>query len=507
MNFPVWDVGFGLPLLIALVAIPHVFVSHFAIGGGIFLLVYEKRAREAGDSAMLEYVRLHSRFFMLLTLVFGALTGVGIWFTIGLIHPAATSSLIHFFVWFWAIEWVMFFVEIAASLVYYYGRDRLDGRTHTKVMWIYVIAAWGSLAVINAIITFMLSSGTWPQDRNIWGAILNPTYFPSLITRTVICTMLAGLYAFVTSAWVKDAALRLRINRIAALWAVGSLLLLLVCFRWYEAALPEGVKQIIAGDWTALHKASQILPYGIIAIVAGSLAIWLTKSQPVVKTLSILTLSGGMLIFGAFEWYREAARKPFVISNYMYSNGMLVSDTIAIKEKGYLATIKWQHSDPARKGEDIFRAACASCHSLSGYNGLACKIASRGWTEEQVTNLVPRVGYMRGAMPPWVGTPEEATLVGGYLSKEATKISGPKRLASLDRAWQNNCAMCHSIDGPRALRQAFTGMQPSEIAETVKGTGDLSDAMPPFSGSPEDAASIANYISKQIAQPAKGGAK
>src|SRR3972149_4891919 len=130
MNFPVWDVGFGLPLLIALVAIPHVMVAHFAIGGGLFLVIYEARARRTNDSLMLNYVRSHSRFFMLLTLVFGALTGVGIWFTIGLVSPAATSALIHTFVWFWATEWVMFFVEIAASLVYYYGWDRLDGKTH-----------------------------------------------------------------------------------------------------------------------------------------------------------------------------------------------------------------------------------------------------------------------------------------------------------------------------------------------------------------------------------------
>ena len=36
MNYPVWDVAFGAGLLIAVVAILHVFVSHFAVGGGLF---------------------------------------------------------------------------------------------------------------------------------------------------------------------------------------------------------------------------------------------------------------------------------------------------------------------------------------------------------------------------------------------------------------------------------------------------------------------------------------
>jgi hypothetical protein len=50
MNYPVWDVRFGAGLLIALVAILHVFVSHFAVGGGLFLVLTEKKARPATTS-------------------------------------------------------------------------------------------------------------------------------------------------------------------------------------------------------------------------------------------------------------------------------------------------------------------------------------------------------------------------------------------------------------------------------------------------------------------------
>src|SRR5512136_520122 len=120
MNYPVWDVPAG-GLLIAGVAILHVFVSHFAVGGGLFLVLTERKARRAHDYALLGYVRGHSRFFVLLTLVVGAITGVGIWFTIGLVHPQATASLINTFVWLWAIEWTMFATEITAAMVYYYG--------------------------------------------------------------------------------------------------------------------------------------------------------------------------------------------------------------------------------------------------------------------------------------------------------------------------------------------------------------------------------------------------
>ncbi len=126
MNYPVWNVAFGAGLLMAIVAILHVFVSHFAVGGGLFLVLTERRARRRNDAALLGWLKAHTKFFVLVTVVFGAISGVGIWFTIGLVSPTATSNLIHAYVWGWAIEWVFFFVEITAALLYYYGWDKLE---------------------------------------------------------------------------------------------------------------------------------------------------------------------------------------------------------------------------------------------------------------------------------------------------------------------------------------------------------------------------------------------
>ncbi len=128
MNYPYWQLGFPGGVLIALVAVLHVFVSHFAVGGGFFLVATEARARRTNDAALLAYCKRHATFFALLTLVFGAVSGVGIWFTIGLVSPEATSTLIHAFVWLWAIEWVFFFVEIAAAIIYAKTWETLSAR-------------------------------------------------------------------------------------------------------------------------------------------------------------------------------------------------------------------------------------------------------------------------------------------------------------------------------------------------------------------------------------------
>jgi hypothetical protein len=165
MNYPHLQHNLPGGLLIAIVAVVHVFVSHFAVGGGAFLVVTETLARRKNDKFLLDYCRRHSMFFALLTLVFGAVTGVGIWITIGLESPEATGTLIQLFVWLWASEWVFFFVEIAAAIIYAKSWDRLSGRDHQIVGWIYFVAAWMSLFIINGIITFMLTPGGWLQSH------------------------------------------------------------------------------------------------------------------------------------------------------------------------------------------------------------------------------------------------------------------------------------------------------------------------------------------------------
>ena len=83
MNYPVWQLEFaGGGLLIALIAIIHVYIAQFAVGGGLFLVLTEMKGLRENNRSIIEYVAAHTRFFVLMTMVLGALTGVGIWFTI-----------------------------------------------------------------------------------------------------------------------------------------------------------------------------------------------------------------------------------------------------------------------------------------------------------------------------------------------------------------------------------------------------------------------------------------
>lgn len=417
MQYPVWDPAFAHGLLIAAVAILHVYVSHFAIGGGLFLVVTEHLARRRGDDGLLGYLHTHSRFFILLTLVFGAITGVGIWFTIGLINPAGTSALIHAFVWGWAIEWVFFLVEIIAALVYYYGFTTMRPRDHLIVGWIYFAAAWLSLAVINGILSFQLTPGKWIVSHGFWDGILNPSYLSSLVGRSAFAITLAGLFCLWTATRLDWGPLRRWLTRYAGAWAVLGLVGTFLSAIWWWDGLPAAVHQLAAGNMPIALDAFKAIVWtlrGLILLVVVLAIVFPRWANP---ATTILILLCGLAVLGSGEWLREAVRKPWVIQNYLYSNGYRADEVKTLKTAGIVASDPWvdtsKANDPVAMGEEIFRAACKNCHSRDGYNGLAFRV--RGWDEQFTASFIQRLEYSLRPMPPWVGTPREADELAQYL--------------------------------------------------------------------------------------------
>src|SRR5262245_23894533 len=200
MHYPSFDVPvLGGGLLIAVIAIIHVVLAHGAVGGGIFMAIAERHARSTNDAILMRFLRQNTKFLILFAFGAGAITGVGIWFSIGVVAPRATSALIHMFVWAWAIEWVFFFVEIASGYVLHYGWDRLTPPQHEAVAWIYAFSAWMSLFIINGILGFMLSPGglAAPGKFEFWSGLFNATSWPSLLLRTVSALAFAGLFCCV----------------------------------------------------------------------------------------------------------------------------------------------------------------------------------------------------------------------------------------------------------------------------------------------------------------------
>jgi cytochrome bd ubiquinol oxidase subunit I len=461
MNYPFWDIPFlGSGWVIGIIAIFHVMISQFAVGGGLYLPMAERKALRMPEgplrTAWLNQLASHSKFFLILTAVFGTVSGVGIWFAIGLTHPEATSTLIHNFVFGWAMEWVFFLVELTTIAVYYSTWGRIDERLHLKVGWVYAVASAFTLIIINGILTFMLTPGdTWlavagtgQEASKFWYAFFNPTYWPSLFLRTCVCCSLAGIWALITASRIdgdKQPELKTSMVKWSVRWLVPSFVAMPFLMIWYylmvpasqQALLTLGIDTINAGTFSAVTRMALVI------IVTSASIVWvayfLAYRNPIdfnlSHALSVLLLA--LIATGAGEYSREMLRKPYVIGHWMYSNGVRVPYVARINQEGYLAHSNWVWSDSNSsysRGEAIFRGECGSCHTLTGYRPLKSRLAGRD--RANIGNFVtmlhdnkPDSPYTR-FMPPMTGTKQDIVDLTDYLNAQVNPPAAKNQLTA-----------------------------------------------------------------------------
>ena len=422
MNYPVWQLDFaGGGLLIALVAILHVYIAHFAVGGGLFLVLTELKARREKSAAMMDYLRRHTRFFMLLTLVLGGMTGVGIWFTISVLNPAATSVLIHLFVFAWAIEWLFFVGEIVSIFIYHYAFDRLSPRQHLTIGWLYFAFAWLSLFVINGIVSFMLTPGAWLVTGNFWDALFNPTFWPALFFRSFLALIIAGLFGFVTAAGIKDDESRLSLVRYSAKWLLAPFLLYLASAWWYRASLPVELDERIFLLMPGIAPFIDLFLYTSPLLVLGGIVMAIRQPARLNQTLAAIMLVIGILNLSAFEFLREGGRKPYVIEQHLYANSLRPDQMDAVAARGVLASARWAGIREITKtnrlaaGREVYNLLCLSCHAINGpMRDIRPRAAALGPGELEL--IISTMGRVRSYMPPFVGTEEEKQALVAFIN-------------------------------------------------------------------------------------------
>jgi cytochrome bd ubiquinol oxidase subunit I len=453
MNYPFWDIPrLGSGWVIGLIAIFHVMISQFAVGGGFYLPLAESKAQRMKDAKLradwMDQLAKHSKFFLVLTAVFGTVSGVGIWFAIGLTHPEATSTLIHNFVFGWAMEWVFFLVELTTIAVYYYTWNRVDEKLHLKVGWVYAGASVATLIIINGILAFMLTPGdTWigvagtgHEASKFWNAFFNPTYWPSLLLRTCVCASLAGIWALITASRIdgeKNPELKTSKVQWSVKWLVPSFVAMPFLMIWYYAMVPAsqkalltlGIDTINSGTFSTATRMALIIIVTSATIigVAYFLAYRNPKDFNLAHAMAVLLLA--VMATGAGEYSREMLRKPYVIGRWMYSNGVRVPYVSRINQEGYLAHSEWVWNGANTsysRGEAIFRGECGSCHTLQGYRPLADLLAGRD--RGNIRNFVMMLhenkadSPYRKFMPPMTGTQQDVDDLTDFVNAQVNPV-------------------------------------------------------------------------------------
>ncbi|WP_027721105.1 cytochrome ubiquinol oxidase subunit I [Maridesulfovibrio zosterae] len=423
MEYPIWHLTtFGGGFWIALVATIHVFVAQFAVGGGLFLVVAEKMAYRTGSNELLDYVKKHSRFFMLLTMVFGGVTGVALWFTMALLSPEGALVLVREFLFAWATEWVWFVGEIVALLIYYYYWDKMKREDHLKIGWFYFLFAWLSLFTINGVISFMLTPGDWVETRSFWDGIFNPTFWPSLFFRTALCGMLAGLFGFVTASFLKGEEIRCLMVRFCGLWTLVGLLLVLPLGYWYLVALPPEQAMLVMYKSHRVAHFMKIFQYSAPIVLLGGLFMAICAPRKVNFASALILLMVSLIFYGSFEFMREAGRKPYVVWGEVYSTNITAERAKELVGKSILENSKWipdnlreiTADNRALAGEWLYQMQCAPCHAIDGpMNDIVPRTAK--YTAAGLDAFISGMGKINKYMPQFIGTYTERMVLAEYI--------------------------------------------------------------------------------------------
>lgn len=541
MNYPFWIVPtLGSAWVIGIIAIVHVYVSHFAVGGGAFLAVTEHLAYRRQDEQIYDYVKRHSRFFVLLTTVFGAITGVGIWWAISLANPDATATLIQNFTFAWALEYVFFVAELATAFAYYYTWDKISRQQHLLLAKLYFFLSVFTLFIINGILSFMLTPGHWLESHYWLAGFFNPTYLSSSLVRLLVMFAIAGLYALVTSARLKDSAVRNEMLRFSARWLWPIIFAGPPAMLWFLYSIPQSTLGHIPhgfaltgpGNFNIVAPAfyACLILSGVIAIATFVGPYLNPRRFTFWQALVLLIL--GLAVTGTGEWIRELLRKPYVVYDYMYSNGIRKDSVNQINIAGFLPSSVWARASSASSadeiatGEVIFRYQCMSCHTIDGYRSIAKLVAGRDQSAILAfLNMLSQTDkskntYYSGFMPPVVGSTQEIEALSKYLysinhvsyasggqpedaEKQAVdktqSLHGP---AAGQKVFESaGCQFCHagglnSINPQKPIKgELFAKKYPADaslikvIREGIKGT-----AMPANNETKIDDAEMKNLI-------------
>ncbi|MCC9607723.1 cytochrome c [Blastopirellula sp. JC732] len=437
MDFPIFHLdGMGNRMLIAVIAIIHVMINHpLAVGIYPLITLLEWRGRKLGDERLDQFAKRITFVVFIITTSLGALTGVGIWFSTSLVAPFAIGSLIRVFFWAWFAEWIVFITEVMLILLYYMTWDRWnEGRAKSWHIGLGVtlsLMSWATMAIIVAILGFMMSVGSWEQGSDLLTAVLNPIYLPQLAFRTTLALATAGLFAWFMIGLIPKSQqdLRVQVTRFVSAWTLFWMPFWGLAAWWYMSVVPDAMKGLIplgmmTQKFITWQDALLWASVGVISFIGIVALTGLLKPRWVPRAALLIPFFLGIALLGHFERVREFIRKPYVIAGFMYSNGVRVDEVEFYRQHGILpyssfsSVTKVTEENKLAAGKDLFVISCSRCHTTNGMNGIDAKLTKlygEQWDPAQMNSFVRGMHLSHPYMPPFPGNEQESETLVAYL--------------------------------------------------------------------------------------------
>lgn len=430
--YPAWEVPYLSPgIVLAIIAVFHILPSHLSVSAMWFNVYFESKALRENKPELLEFIKKYTLMLLVFAYVFGSLSGVGIWFATTVAAPRGISALIHNYVWAWATEWVFFIIEVTCIFVYYYTIDRVDRQTHLKLGLIFAIASWCTMLIIVGILSFMLTPGKWLITGRFLDGFFNPTYFSQLFVRTAFMFVIGAAYSIAVSTRIKNDNVRSFVVRTAVRWGTIGLVVGSVLLQVFLKQLPQERSELLSIIVPAGLKKGMLIS-GIVILIY----FFYSYLRPLRINLVQAIISLLIIFIGVWsgERIREILRKPYVISNIMYSNQIIStgipskgvqSEVESVKERGILKKYpyipeklqKIDEQNMLEVGRLIALVECSACHVLNGtgLRPLPRMVKRLGLNEPDIVESLIESLDSYPYMPPFIGTEMERKALAHYL--------------------------------------------------------------------------------------------
>jgi mono/diheme cytochrome c family protein len=265
----------------------------------------------------------------------------------------------------------------------------------------------------------------------------------------------------------------------------------------------------VEGASPTIARASTVGALSMATLAGAVIILILLKPKVPTKALAAIVMIAAMGYLGAFEWSREAARRPYVINEVMYSNGILKKEVERINKEGFLKNAKWVQNKEITEanrldaGRELFVHQCYACHTQGGFNNDI--IARTGaMSYGAMRKYLATLHEKRYFMPPFVGNEEELKALAAYLTaglhnKPLTEDAAPPVGGGGQALFEDNCVSCHGMD---VLKPLMAGWNRPKIRSSLDKLSALNPGMPDYEGSPAEKELMTDYLLKET-----GGAK
>jgi cytochrome c len=305
---------------------------------------------------------------------------------------------------------------------------------HIRIGAALSVMSWLTMAIITAILGFMMDPGAWVQERTLLSGFLNPLYVPQLFFRTCVAMVLAGSLVLALGALftVRSCELRRRLVRAVCgwtlFWIVPAVAWALVYYRAVPAEMLANLPVAFGTQaWAGAFGRLLTLTWIVAAVGLGVNLLGMWRPGRLRAWVWLAPFVSFSLLMGQFERSRQFIRKPYVLAYYMYSNGVRVGDAPYLAKTGVLANSVWaSHTavtpeNKVQAGRDVFMIACSRCHTLNGVNSITGNLSrmypgSQPWQAEAIDRYVKTIHGARPYMPPFPGNAEERSALAAYLA-------------------------------------------------------------------------------------------